>query len=117
MECEITSSEVYAARIDMTYYRDQLGFEISWQWGDPPVRAGVCRDGLEIQLVVDGQRASTQSLRVYFLLRGVDQYYRECVDRGAEIISPVADRPFGVRDFRVVDLSGNSLGFGEPLSG
>jgi hypothetical protein len=40
---------------DLAYYTDKLGFAVSWQWGDPPARAGVCRDGLELQLVADGR--------------------------------------------------------------
>ncbi len=103
----------------LAYYRDRLGFSVSWQWGDgsgPAVRAGVERDGLEIQLVADGRFAPETASVVYVHVRGVDAYYRACVERGAEITMPLADRPFGMRDFRVVDPSGNALGFGEPMA-
>ena len=101
--------------LDSAYYTEQLGFSVSWQWGDPPARVGVCRDDLELQLVADGRFAPAQPSYVYFQLRGVDSYYATCVERGANIVTPLGDRPFGVRDFRIEDLSGNTLGFGEPI--
>jgi predicted enzyme related to lactoylglutathione lyase len=82
----------------LTYYAQQLGFSTSWLWGDPPVRAGVRRDDVEIQLVSDGRLAPTQPSYVYFLIRGVDAYHANCVERGADIVMPLADRPFGMRD-------------------
>jgi uncharacterized glyoxalase superfamily protein PhnB len=100
----------------LTYYREALGFHVAWTWGTPPTRAGVTRDGIELQLVSDGVFGPPGPSYVYFHLTGVDQYYQECRKRGAEVASDLADRPFGMRDFRVVDPSGNRLGFGEPLA-
>ena len=53
---------------------------------------------------------------LYFHLDGVEGYYRACLARGAEPTFELAERPWGMRDFRVVDPSGNRLGFGEPLA-
>lgn len=101
---------------DLSYYRDQLGFAVSWQWGEPAVRAGVVRDGLELQLVSDERFSPECPSRIYFLVADVDAYHAECKARGAEIQMPLEDRPsFGMRDFRVVDRSGNILAFGEPI--
>jgi catechol 2,3-dioxygenase-like lactoylglutathione lyase family enzyme len=101
----------------LAYYRDVLGFRVAWTWGDPPVRAGVARGAVEIQLVSDGRFAPPGPSCVYCHLAGVDAFYAECRARGAEIIMELDDRPFGVRDFRVADPSGNRLGFGEPAAG
>ena len=100
---------------DLSYYVERLGFEVTWRWGEPPVRAGVARDGLELQLVSDGRFAPSCPSRVYFSVRGVDSLYEECRRRGADIDIELGDREFGMRDFRVVDLSGNVLGFGEAV--
>jgi predicted enzyme related to lactoylglutathione lyase len=101
---------------NLSYYREQLGFTVSWQWGEPAVRAGVARDGLELQLVSDGRFSPECPSRIYFLVADVDAYHAECEARGAEIQMALADRPsFGMRDFRVVDRSGNVLAFGEPI--
>jgi uncharacterized glyoxalase superfamily protein PhnB len=101
---------------DEKYYVEQLGFTVTWRWGEPPVRVGVARDGFELQLVSDCRFAPSCPARVYFSVRGVDSFYDECLARGAEIDLELDDRSFGMRDFRVVDLSGNVLGFGEAMS-
>jgi uncharacterized glyoxalase superfamily protein PhnB len=101
---------------DLSYYVEQLGFTVAWKWGEPAVRAGVARDGLELQLVSDQRFAPACSSRVYFSVRGVDAYYAQCLAGGATIELPLDDRPFGMRDFRVVDRSGNVLGFGEATA-
>ena len=99
----------------LQYYVERLDFGVSWRWGEPAVRAGVSRDGLELQLVSDGRFAPEGTSRVYFEITEVDAYFADCVERGADVVMPLGDRPFGVRDFRVRDPAGNVLGFGEPL--
>ncbi len=37
-------------QVALDHYRDVLGFEVTWTWGDPASRAGVARDGFELQL-------------------------------------------------------------------
>lgn len=107
---------VQALERDLSYYTDKLEFAVAWTWGEPAARAGVVRDGFELQLVSDGRFAPECPSRIYFLVAGVDAYYAECVQRGADIQMALEDRPsFGMRDFRVIDPSGNVLGFGEPL--
>jgi hypothetical protein len=46
-------------------------------------------------------------------MTGVEEYYRACIERGALIQYGLVERPWGMRDFRVLDPSGNRLGFGE----
>jgi uncharacterized glyoxalase superfamily protein PhnB len=117
---EFTGMQPVLAVLDLStelgYYVEQLGFTVTWRWGEPPVRAGVARDGLELQLVSDGRFAPSCPSRVYFSVRDVDSLFEECLARGAMIDVELGDRPFGMRDFRVVDRSGNVLGFGEALS-
>jgi len=101
----------------VVYYTDVLGFHEAWRWGDPPARVGVARDRVELQLVQAGTPgAPVGDAVVYCHVRGVDALYAECTTRGADICMPLADRGFGLRDFRVRDLDGNILGFGEPIT-
>ncbi len=95
-------------------HRDVLGFEVTWSWGDPILRAGVARDGFELQLA-GAQTGSPGPSFVYSHVTDVDGYDRMCRERGANIETELADRPFLLRDFRVLDPSGNRLGFGEPI--
>jgi hypothetical protein len=49
----------------------------------------------------------------YVELRGVDAYYEELRARNVEL-GELHDRPYGMRDFALIDLDGNRLVFGEP---
>jgi uncharacterized glyoxalase superfamily protein PhnB len=95
------------------YYRDRLGFTVAWLWGTPPVRAGVRCGSVEIQLVCDPSGEAHGPSVIYCHMLGVDDYYRACVERGAIIHMPLGDRPWGAKDFRVLDPSGNRLGFAQ----
>lgn len=95
----------------LAYYRERLGFTVNWLWGTPPVRAGVVFGNVEIQLDASRNGFPDGPSLVYIHMQGVDAYYRQCKERGAAILLELGERPWGLRDFRVVDLSGNRLGF------
>lgn len=97
------------------YYCDRLGFEVAWTWGDPISRAGVALDEVEIQLVGPGPNHPSGPAVVYCHMNGVDEYYESFRDRGADICMELGDRPWGMRDFRVSDPSGNQIGFASAL--
>jgi hypothetical protein len=50
----------------------------------------------------------------YVQMSGVDAYFAELRARRV-ITGDLADRPYGMRDFEVVDPSGNRIAFGQPL--
>ena len=50
---------------------------------------------------------------VYIQLSGVDVYFAELKARHVES-GELADRPYGMRDFEIIDSNGNRLAFGEP---
>jgi uncharacterized glyoxalase superfamily protein PhnB len=99
----------------LKYYSDKLGFSIAWSWGDPISRAGVALDDIEIQLEGAGLGAPAGPSVVYCHMAGVDAYYETCRARGATIAMDLADRPWGMRDFRILDPSGNRIGFASAL--
>jgi uncharacterized glyoxalase superfamily protein PhnB len=53
---------------------------------------------------------------MYIQVTGIEGYYNRLVAAGLKPAIEIADRPYGMRDFRVVDPSGNELHFGEPLN-
>ena len=67
----------------IAYYRDRLGFETSFTYGDPPTFAGVRRDGVEVFLCRDeqGNPGTWMSLWV----DDVDALHGELRRRGADI--------------------------------
>jgi uncharacterized glyoxalase superfamily protein PhnB len=96
----------------LDYYERVLGFEVEWKWGDPPRLASVCRDRVEVNLSLSSEPNPAIS-KVYFQMAGVDAYYSELNRTGAKVAVVLADRPYGMRDFKIVDPSGNELSFGE----
>jgi predicted enzyme related to lactoylglutathione lyase len=101
----------------LDWYQRVLGFQIAWTWGEPAYLASVCRERVELNLGERGKAAPPGASRVYIRLQGIDAYFERVSKAGAEIATPIADRPYGLRDFGVRDPSGNQLDFGQPLEG
>jgi uncharacterized glyoxalase superfamily protein PhnB len=98
----------------LAYYEEVLGFQVGWRWGEPPHLASVCRDRVELNLS-QSREATPGVSKVYFQMAGVDAYYRRLTAAGANVAVPLGDRTYGMRDFRIVDPSGNELSFGEAI--
>jgi uncharacterized glyoxalase superfamily protein PhnB len=99
----------------LEYYERVLGFRVGWKWGEPPHLASVCRDQVEMSLSQSSEPKVAMS-KVYFQMVGVEEYYSDLITAGAKVAVHLADRPYGMRDFKIVDPSGNELSFGEVTS-
>lgn len=99
------------------FYRHALGFDLAWSWGEPPDIAAVCRDGVEITLTQRAGAKPAGAAHVYLGVSGIDGYYESLVDAGVTIVVPLGDRPYGMRDFRMEDPSGNELSIGQAIAG
>lgn len=60
-----------------------------------------------------GHRKRNEHLDAFIGVRGVDALYRELDSKGARIIRPLEERPWGQRDFSVEDPDGYLLCFSE----
>ena len=100
----------------LDYYKQVLGFQVGWRWGEPARLASVYRDRVELNLS-QSLEAKPAGSKVYFQMAGVDAYYNHITIAGARVAAPLADRPYRMRDFRIVDPSGNELSFGEATGG
>jgi catechol 2,3-dioxygenase-like lactoylglutathione lyase family enzyme len=98
----------------LAFYVDQLGFSLGWKWGNPPTHANACRDSIAIDLIAS-PAAQTGTAMAYIHILGIDAYFAELKGRGVES-SNLDSRPYGMRDFEVVDPFGNRLAFGEPTT-
>ena len=100
-----------AASID--YYRLTLGFAVTFEWGEPITYACLCRDEVNLHLMSAAQteRAPGQGGLCVFV-NDVDVLYAELAERGATILKPPQDYPYGMRDFDVLDPDGNHITFG-----
>ncbi|MHC4042156.1 bleomycin resistance protein [Bradyrhizobium sp. 23AC] len=97
----------------LAYYRDVLGFEVTFEYGAPISYACLCRDVVALHLLA---AARTKRLPgqggLCIFVRDVDQLYAELSGRGARPINQPENRDYGMRDFDIVDADGNQLTFG-----
>ena len=97
----------------LAYYRDVLGFEVTFEYGAPLSYACLCRDEVALHLLA---AARTKRLPgqggLCIFVRDVDRIYAELTGRGARPINRPEDRDYGMRDFDIVDADGNQLTFG-----
>ena len=100
------------------YYRDALGFAVDFIYES--FYAGVSRNGAAIHLKCAPKtlsdrthRKRNEHLDAHIEVSGVDSLFDELRSRGAEILRPLEQRPWGCRDFYVEDLDGYILCFSE----
>jgi uncharacterized glyoxalase superfamily protein PhnB len=114
----IDSAPVFAVRdiaASLAYFRDALGFDVAFTWGEPTYYAGVCSGSVTIHLQSAGQAERPPGASsLYIFVANADDAHRELVLRGARIVKAPETYPYGMRDFMVVDLDGNVLSFGSP---
>lgn len=97
----------------LAFYCDGLGFNVAWKWGQPATHANVCRGRVSISLALDSRKAGTGD--AYIEVGGIDGYHDELATRGVPL-GDLADRPYGMRDFAVIDPSGNRVVFGQATA-
>jgi uncharacterized glyoxalase superfamily protein PhnB len=98
------------------FYRDTLGFNLTWSWGEPPDVAAVCRDSVELMLMQRADAKPAGASHVSIAASDIDAYYKALVDAGVTVVAPIDDRLYGMRDFRIAYPSGNELSFGETIA-
>jgi catechol 2,3-dioxygenase-like lactoylglutathione lyase family enzyme len=92
------------------WYRDVLGLGVNWIWKDDFGSVGM--DHVELFLYESSEpRPGMCSLFV----DDVDAVHARVVERGAEIVSPLEDKPWNVREFSVRDPAGNVLRIGTSV--
>lgn len=99
----------------IAYYQEALGLDLAWRTVDGSL-AALATGEIEVLLLVPwtGEGVPTaQSSYVY--VEDPDALCAEFQAAGADIVDPVASRPYGMRDFVVRDPDGHlfTLGRGE----
>jgi catechol 2,3-dioxygenase-like lactoylglutathione lyase family enzyme len=97
----------------VAYYRDILGFAVTFEYGTPLFYACLCRDEVALHLLAahrTGRLPGDGGICVF--VDDVDRIHAELAARGARVLKPPQDYDYGMRDFDVVDPDGNQLTFG-----
>ena len=107
-------------RATVEYYERVLGFEEHFVFGDPPVYAGVQRDGVLLYITHDPKMASmlkNSDLHpdVFLWVQGVDKVFADHKRAGAKIIEEVSDRAWDARQYVIEDPNGYRLKIAEPI--
>jgi uncharacterized glyoxalase superfamily protein PhnB len=106
------------------YYRDVLGFEPDFVYGDPPNYGSVSRGDAVFNFALSqppGRRNSVlragpgSGVDAYVVVSGVDEIYEEARDRGALIRTSPASHEYGMREFKIEDTNGYIIVFAEEL--
>jgi uncharacterized glyoxalase superfamily protein PhnB len=98
----------------INYYEQKLGFRVAMKMpsGDYAI---VERDDIAIHLFQDdAQRSSPVGIHIF--TEDLEMLHTELKSRGARVSQGIQRKPWGNRDFRVNDDSGNEIKFTEPLS-
>ncbi len=101
-----------------TYYQDILGFDIAFEWEEPPIYIVINRDdavGIHLVKKEDNHIPSKRHTSLFIFVHDVDALYKEFETAGANITNPIADREYGMRDFDVTDPNGYILAFGQGI--
>lgn len=93
------------------WYRDALGFEILFLYGNPTSYAMVRRGG--VTLAIARKDATFGPISGYVEIKGVDAIYAEFRSRGVQTSRPPTVADYGMKDFDLTDPDGNRLCFGE----
>jgi len=104
------------------YYRDVFGFTFDQFWLEPPQFVIVMRDGIQIMLHQPGEGGAEvrpnrnvipYAYDAYIYVRDEDSLYSEFTERGANTLGEPELMPHACREFRVQDLNGYVLCFGQ----
>ena len=103
--------------VEAAYYIDKLGFDRDltapgWEFlsfGDFKVMLGECADEMT------AEETGNHSWYAHVIVENVDEVYEELISRGANILSKMENKPWGIREFSVVTPDGHRIGFGQLI--
>ena len=101
------------------FYRDVLGFEVDFVMEDNTY-AVLRLEGHEIHLTGPCDEAALQATRnnisIYLWVDGIEDFHAAISTANKQTkMTPVEDRPWGMREFHMYDLDGALIRIGETL--
>jgi catechol 2,3-dioxygenase-like lactoylglutathione lyase family enzyme len=96
------------------FYTSKLGFELDFTQGEPASFAALSF-GDNSQLFLISATKGSGNAGLYFVVNDADAMLEVCRAAAANVVEPIADRQYGLRDFSIEDLDRYVLTFGHRL--
>jgi uncharacterized glyoxalase superfamily protein PhnB len=107
----------------LAFYRDDLGFDVDYTYGEPAFWGEVHRDGARLNLRHldespwrEGVRDAEQLLSAYVLVTDAKALFLEHQARGVDFFERLQEKPWGSNEYTVRDPDGNLVLFGSPAT-
>src|SRR5438477_11733414 len=99
-------------RETVKFYRDVLGFTGEWFWENPPTFGGVTWGDVQVMFCLQpGMKGKIEGHQHSFAVENADELLARQQAAGAEVISPIGNKPWGNREYTVRDPNGYHLRF------
>jgi uncharacterized glyoxalase superfamily protein PhnB len=96
------------------FYEQRLGFRRVLIADD--TYAIVRRDGIDIHFWNCPDKYIAENTSCYFFAENIDLVFQEYQAKGVSIVGALEIKPWGVREFAILDLNGNLLKIGEQVN-
>ena len=104
--------------VSVAYYRDKLGMAIDFEvpgWtflsrDSFSVMLGECPEALPVKDIGD------HSYFAYVTVESINDLYDQLAGQGLDFIKPLADEPWGMREFGLRTPDGHRIMFGQELT-
>lgn len=93
------------------YYQSQLGFELRFEYGEPPTHAAVSLGEATVHFFTSEPRPDGHW--IYFDIDNIEKLYQWLSQNNVELLDHPAVQPWGMKEFNIRDLNGYTLRFGE----
>lgn len=115
MKFEKSNPILYSTDVkrSLKFYTEVLGFEDSWEWGNPTDFGGVVKDCVEIFFCLNDQ--GHPGTWIALIVDDVDAYYNQIKDKGVKIHVTPVDREWNMREMLIEDPDGHMLRFGHRI--
>lgn len=98
----------------VAFYKNQLGFDKLGYMDEN--YAVIARDKVEIHFWKCNDKIHPENTSCYVFVQDIDTFYEEM--KAAGVVhpnGPLEDKPYGIKEFAILDQDGNLIKFGEYL--
>jgi uncharacterized glyoxalase superfamily protein PhnB len=109
------SCTVVAVPKAIGFYEDKLDFKCTFTNGNPVTFAIMRRDAVEMMLQTERLGGVPGRNSCYIKLTNVESLYAEYEKKAVKILHPLRTEEYGMKEFMIADLHGNTINFGQPI--